>query len=301
MTEIKSHVYILTDEAGRVLRLEGEYSLPADLTGWTLIEEGAPCDRHSYSVYKHTSPSGKVYIGITSMPPKVRWSAGYKDCKAFHRAIQKYGWENIKSEVLFTGLSREEAFAKEIELIDKYNSTNSDFGYNISKGGKAPLLGLPVSPETRAKLSKRSKEKWSETPYHNAHSGHNAYWYGKHHSEVSLRKIKEHHPDQSGVNHPMYGKKHTASAKKKMSDAKTGKYIRGENWHAKPVVQFTLDGDYVATYACMEDAAEATQSHASNIRKVILGERKQAGGYKWQDKEEYINVRDPKEQGVCSA
>lgn len=40
-----SHVYVLTDEAGRVLRLEGEYSLPADLTGWTLIEEGAPCDR----------------------------------------------------------------------------------------------------------------------------------------------------------------------------------------------------------------------------------------------------------------
>ena len=41
----KSRVYILADEAGRVLRLEGEYSLPADLTGWTLIEEGPACDR----------------------------------------------------------------------------------------------------------------------------------------------------------------------------------------------------------------------------------------------------------------
>lgn len=40
-----SRVYILTDETGRVLRLEGEYSLPADLTGWTLIEEGPACDR----------------------------------------------------------------------------------------------------------------------------------------------------------------------------------------------------------------------------------------------------------------
>lgn len=36
----KSRVYILTDEAGRVLRLEGEYSLPADLTGWIKIDEG---------------------------------------------------------------------------------------------------------------------------------------------------------------------------------------------------------------------------------------------------------------------
>lgn len=41
----KSRVYILTDETGRVLRLEGEYSLPTDLTGWTLIEEGPACDR----------------------------------------------------------------------------------------------------------------------------------------------------------------------------------------------------------------------------------------------------------------
>lgn len=41
----KSRVYVQTDETGRVLRLEGEYSLPADLEGWVLIEEGEPCDR----------------------------------------------------------------------------------------------------------------------------------------------------------------------------------------------------------------------------------------------------------------
>lgn len=40
-----SRVYALPDEQGRITRLEGEYSLPADLTGWTLIEEGPPCDR----------------------------------------------------------------------------------------------------------------------------------------------------------------------------------------------------------------------------------------------------------------
>lgn len=36
----KSRVFVQTDEIGRVLRLEGEYSLPADLTGWTKIDEG---------------------------------------------------------------------------------------------------------------------------------------------------------------------------------------------------------------------------------------------------------------------
>ena len=37
----KSRVYVQTDSESRVLRLEGEYSLPADLTGWTKIDEGS--------------------------------------------------------------------------------------------------------------------------------------------------------------------------------------------------------------------------------------------------------------------
>lgn len=41
----KSRVYVLLDAESRILRLEGEYSLPTDLTDWTLIEEGEPCDR----------------------------------------------------------------------------------------------------------------------------------------------------------------------------------------------------------------------------------------------------------------
>lgn len=42
---IVSRVYVLPDEQGRVTRIEGEYSLPANLTDWVLIEEGSPCDR----------------------------------------------------------------------------------------------------------------------------------------------------------------------------------------------------------------------------------------------------------------
>ena len=36
----KSRVYVLTDAQGRITRLEGEYSLPADLDGWVKIDEG---------------------------------------------------------------------------------------------------------------------------------------------------------------------------------------------------------------------------------------------------------------------
>lgn len=36
----KSKVYVLTDENGRITRIEGGYTTPEDLTGWTEIDEG---------------------------------------------------------------------------------------------------------------------------------------------------------------------------------------------------------------------------------------------------------------------
>lgn len=40
ITTQKSRVYVLLNEQNMVTRLEGEYSLPSDLTNWTLIDEG---------------------------------------------------------------------------------------------------------------------------------------------------------------------------------------------------------------------------------------------------------------------
>lgn len=64
----------------------------------------------TYTVYKHTSPNGKVYIGITKLSVERRWQEGknYKTSNHFNNAIKKYGWDNIKHEILFTGLSRSE-------------------------------------------------------------------------------------------------------------------------------------------------------------------------------------------------
>lgn len=40
MEEQKSRVFILTDEQNRITRIEGEYTLPSDLTDWIQIDEG---------------------------------------------------------------------------------------------------------------------------------------------------------------------------------------------------------------------------------------------------------------------
>lgn len=104
-----------------------------------------------WCVYMHTSPSNKVYIGITC-DVKHRWrnhGEGYKGGTRIYYAIRKYGWENFKHEILFTNLTREEACSKEIELIAQYKSTDAEYGYNLCAGGK---LG-PTHEETRRRLS----------------------------------------------------------------------------------------------------------------------------------------------------
>ena len=95
-----------------------------------------------WCVYKHTSPSGKVYIGITCQNPKYRWANGngYKG-QGFYYAIQKYGWENFKHEILEENLTEEEACEKEKVYIKLYNSRNKNYGYNRTNGGENALSG----------------------------------------------------------------------------------------------------------------------------------------------------------------
>ncbi len=74
----------------------------------------------NFKVYKHTSPNGKVYIGITKQDVKQRWrdGNGYKTQPLFYRAIQKYGWDNITHEILFEGLDKSEAEQKETGILN---------------------------------------------------------------------------------------------------------------------------------------------------------------------------------------
>lgn len=74
-----------------------------------------------YTVYKHVTPSNKVYIGITSQSINRRWrnGKGYSTNKHFYRAILKYGWDNIQHIVLFTNLDVNKAKQIEISLIQE--------------------------------------------------------------------------------------------------------------------------------------------------------------------------------------
>lgn len=117
-------------------------------------------EQRTYCVYKHTCPNGKVYIGITGMNIIRRWNRGwgYQSQTYFFRAIQKYGWQNIKHEILFDGLTKEEAEQKEIELITRYKSNQREYGYNVETGGN---LGKKLNEETKKKISdSRKGRRW---------------------------------------------------------------------------------------------------------------------------------------------
>lgn len=93
----------------------------------------------NYKVYKHTNKiNNKIYIGITQQKLEKRWQRGYgyKEQSYFYNAIKKYGWDNFNHELLFDGLTEEQAKEKEIELIKYYKSNNRKYGYNLSQGGE---------------------------------------------------------------------------------------------------------------------------------------------------------------------
>lgn len=112
-----------------------------------------------FIVYKHTNKvNGKVYIGITSQKAERRWGKNgekyIKDNQYFGNAIKKYGWDGFTHEILIDNLTKEKAEQYEIDLIELYESTNRDKGYNISIGG-----GLNIG----FKFSEKSKNLMSET------------------------------------------------------------------------------------------------------------------------------------------
>lgn len=90
----------------------------------------------NWLVYKHVSPSHKVYIGITHLLPSQRWCRGngYKNNPVFYKAIKKYGWDNIEHKIVISNLTKEQAEEVEKQLISYYK--NIGLSYNITNGGE---------------------------------------------------------------------------------------------------------------------------------------------------------------------
>ena len=195
-----------------------------------------------YTVYKHISPSGKVYIGITKRKPEYRWNKGKgyrEDQLLFYRAIKKYGWDNFTHEILYTGLSEKDAKNIEISLIRQYKSLG--MSYNITDGGDGGR-GLhnkrkKMSDETKLKMSKSRK---------GLLAGNKNPMYGRHETNPAYGK---------------FGKEHPAS---------------------KKVYQYDLLGNFIKEWDCLSEVQRHLNILVTHITACCNGRQKTAGGYIWK-------------------
>lgn len=213
-----------------------------------------------YSVYMHTCPNGKVYIGITKQNPKYRWGKNgnkYNNNRHFYNAILKYGWDNIKHEIVCENLTPDEAYTKEQELIVKYKSNKREYGYNNSTGGESGASGCRWNEESRKAFSKFMIGKPSNKK-------------GKPMTEETRRKLSK----------KLHGRIISQETRKRMSDNSTKK---------RRVKCIELN----KIFDSGTQAGKETSTNASHITQCCKGKRKTAGGYKWEYAEQsppYLNA-----------
>lgn len=204
-----------------------------------------------YIVYRHVFPNGKSYIGITSQYPfwrRWRGGSGYHDQPKMHHAIQKYGWENVRHEVLAEALTLSDANQVEQEMIAKFNSVEN--GYNISAGGGG-TFGIPCSDETKAKIGFANRGKPGKYPEH------------------LVRYTKEH-----GVWNK--GKCLTGEHYRKVAEE------RKRRCNKRIACYDPVTHELIKVYNSCVQAATAVGVSESTISRCALGGRKTSAGYEWR-------------------
>lgn len=221
------------------------------------IDSIKPYERNAnWSVYVHTFPNGKKYIGITSQCPERRWrddGSGYKSQQMFMRAIKKYGWDNVIHEILHEGLTEEEAASKEKEYIAKYKTANRKNGYNIEPGGNN-AKGYKLSKETRKKMSI-------------SRSGSGNPNYGKTASKETREKQRLAHLGKKDIEAIRRG------ARKRM----------GANaYNARKVCRYGIDGKFIKVYDSLADAGRDTNTRPQDIYNCCIGRQNKTHGNVWR-------------------
>lgn len=245
-----------------------------DLTIEQLLKGKEEFREHSYLIYKHTSPSGKIYIGQTSFKnPIQRWRQGGKGYlkineygqylqPAMANAINKYPWDQWKHEIIDCADTHEEADNLEEYYISFYKSNNKNYGYNITSGGGGHN-GQSPSIETRKKISESVKKLWENEDYRkNQEIKHK----GITHSKESIEKARR----------ANLGKKRTQETKDKLRQLKL-----------RSIVQFNLQGNFINEYECAKDAALILNCSITSITNSCKGITKKCKDYIFIYKDEY--------------
>lgn len=135
------------------------------------------------------------------------------------QAIEKYGKENFKKEILYIAKDEEELNIKEKYYISYYNAVEDSNFYNIADGGQGGYVTKGYSPEQRKNTNKKISESLK---------GEKHPQYGKSLNDEQKEKIKnslkkywteerrkERSEKYTGKSNPMYGKHQTKESQLK--------------------------------------------------------------------------------------
>lgn len=143
--------------------------------------------------------NNKIYIGQHKSKlynPKYLGSG-----KLIRRAIEKYGKENFKNELIDTAETLEELCEKEIYWIKEKKALQVQGNYNILKGGQFGDVTYGLSQEEYKKYCDKLKGK-NNPMYKSGERGiHPKGMLGKHHKDETKKRISQ---ATRGKNNPMY-------------------------------------------------------------------------------------------------
>lgn len=249
-------------------------------------------EERNFIVYKHTSPSNKVYIGITNQKVNRRFrkGKGYSNNKHFFNAIEKYGWDNFQHEILFENFTKEEAKLMEQCYIALYNSYDSDKGYNNSLGGEG-TYGFKPSSKTRKKLSEIHKKNWEDPKYREKMKERNKKMW-----ENPERKEKQKERNKKMWENPEHRKNMSIKAKERWKNPEFQEKMKKINEIAK--IKHSKKVICLSTNKVFNSISEAGKYYDiksfSGIGRCCSGKRKYCGEYKdgirlvWMYYDEYL-------------
>ena len=123
----------------------------------------SPPEAH-YTVYKLTDPGGKIYIGLTGKTVEQRWNKGrgYSRDTPIRQAINCFGWDAFRKEILCEKLTQEGAEKLERWFIAYYDSSSPEKGYNRFLGGLGK--GVHMSEVSKSVCRSVKNRQYAERP-----------------------------------------------------------------------------------------------------------------------------------------
>lgn len=272
----------------------------------------------NYKIYCHIFPNGKRYVGQTKQEVQRRFGpngSNYANGGSYvWNAIQKYGWDNIEHIILLEGLTAEEANHWEQKYIKEFRSNEREFGYNLTVGGEGcskfdyqaiydywcQTKNVALTAEhfhcntatvgqalSHFHVDGKERIRASAGKYHakEVHSYTLDGEYIESFETISLG-AKATNCAHTNILKVLKGERKSAGGrrwsyeKKEQLDAY---FYQGKTDKIKPVKQYDLEGNYLAVYSSMSEAARSIgkSNGGGNISRCCNGLMQTAYGYKW--------------------